>query len=337
MLTTPALGSRQTELVTNVPAALIGAIGGTDCRLALARFHEGEPHLTYFASYKCASFATFGALVDLYLASIAWQDVVAAAVVAVTEPMQQGKVTSTKMAWRVSESDLRVRGASHAKVINNYTGLALSVSHLREADTVSIGPNMSAVPNECVAVIGAGAGLGVGTVARGSAALTTDGGKISLSAQDDLDMAIWRILRELFGYVSAERVLSGPGLMNVYRAMCQIHGWPVEACAWEGVVDRADAGDSRCQQVMDRFCAIYGSVAGDIALKYRARGGVFLGGDIAQTIAKHLQRGSFRARFESKGRFCDDLARIPTKIITRHDAALIGAAALAATIMGTAT
>ena len=236
------------------------------------------------------------------------------------------------MRWRISEADLRDPSVHKVKLINDYTALALAVDHLGEDDVIPIGPPKLRQEQDTAAVLGAGTGFGVGAVARGiggSAVIATEGGHISFAPVDDIEVAILRILTQRYGRVSIERLLSGPGLVNLRAALAQIEGIALDPVASEDIVRAADEGDALSERALQQFCAIYGSVAGDIALVYGARGGVFLGGGIAPAIAPRLQASAFRARFEAKGRFEAYLSAIPTCIVTNTHAALLGAASLA--------
>ena len=232
----------------------------------------------------------------------------------------------------MSEAELRDRGVRKVRLINDYTALALAVDHLREEDVIPIGPPGLRQGHDTVAVVGAGTGFGVGAVARGiggSAVIATEGGHISFAPVDEIEVAILRILTRRYGRVSIERLLSGPGLVNLRAALAEIEGGAPDPIASEDIVRAADEGDGLSARALQQFCAIYGSVAGDIALVYGARGGVFLGGGIAPAIASRLQSSAFRARFEAKGRFQAYLSAIPACIIANPHAALLGGASLA--------
>ena len=311
---------------------LVGDVGGTNCRLSLASASGGRLRLDRPKRYKCADFADAQAAIAHYLGSVGWSAPLGAAVIAVAGPVNDGVVQSTNMRWRMSEAQLRDQGARKVKLVNDYTALALAVDHLGEDDVIPIGPPALLQVHDTVAVVGAGTGFGVGAVARGiggSAVIATEGGHISFAPVDDIEVAILRILTQRYGRVSIERLLSGPGLVNLRAALAQIEGARLDPIASEDIVRAAEEGDGLSERALERFCAIYGSVAGDIALVYGARGGVFLGGGIAPAIARRLQASAFRARFEAKGRFQAYLSAIPTCIIANTHAALLGAASLA--------
>jgi glucokinase len=316
--------------------ALVGDVGGTNCRLALAQCVDGQVSLTNPTRYKCADFASAEEAIDLYLTSMHWRPPIAA-VIAIAGPVSGGVVKSTNMPWRMSEAALQAYGVGKAKLINDYTALALSVDQLTEADLADIGPKLAGDLTQTVAVIGAGTGFGAGALARGvggPTAIATEGGHVSFAPVDEVEIEILRLLTRRFGRVSIERLLSGPGLANLRWALSEIEGRPLGDLPSEDIVCEAEAGDLLCQHALHRFCAIYGSVAGDVALIYGARGGVLLGGGIAPGIAKHLQNGAFRRRFEDKGRFSGYLAAIPTRMIMHAYAALLGSAVLASSLLG---
>ena len=122
-------------------------------------------------------------------------------------------------------------------------------------------------------------------------------------------------LRLRFGHVSAERALSGPGLVNLYRACAEIAGQDLADLTPPEVLLRAEQGDVLAKQAIELFCNFLGSVAGNLALTLGARGGVYIGGGVAPRLLKELRQSNFRARFEGKGRFADYLAAIPCFVI----------------------
>lgn len=314
---------------------LVGDVGGTNCRLAIARRRGEDIALAHLETLKCADFPTAESAIDSYLKSLGWTTQLGAAVIAIAGPISGGVVKSTNMHWRMSEAALKGHGAQQVQLINDYTALALSVEHLSPQDIRTIGPNVKGEPSESIAVLGAGTGFGAAALAKGigaSTAIATEGGHISFAPVDAVEIEILRVLARRFGRVSIERLLSGPGLENLRLALAEIEGRPAEDARSEDIVKAAEAGDALSLSALERFCAIYGSVAGDFALMYGARGGVYLGGGIAPGIAGHLERSGFRQRFEDKGRFAGYMAAIPTCIIMNTYAALVGAAFLASRI-----
>jgi glucokinase len=287
------------------PSFLVGDVGGTNCRLAVARVIDGELKPTQLRRYKCADFARAEDAIDAYLSALDWSAPLSAAVIAVAGPVVGGEVRSTNMHWRMSEAMLTGHGAQRVKLINDYTALALSIEHLAATDLAAVGPDIPGDPQATAAVIGAGTGFGCGALARGvggSVAIATEGGHIAFSPGDPLEIEILRILTNEFGRVSVERLLSGPGLVNLHRALAKIAGAGAEPLSSEEIVSAANGGPGLCRDAVERFCEIYGHVAGDVALIYGARAGVFLGGGIAPELKDYFQQGGFRRRFEANGR-----------------------------------
>ncbi|MES2033795.1 MAG: glucokinase, partial [Pseudomonadota bacterium] len=164
---------------------------------------------------------------------------------------------------------------------------------------------------------------------RGVSVAETEGGHVAFAPADDLEIEILRHLAGRFGRVSLERILSGPGLVNLRWALAQIRAVDIQPMEPADIVAAATRGeDALCVETLDRFCAIYGAAAGDFALAFGAAGGVYLGGGISPRILDVLRRRDFRARFEAKGRFSAYTGAISTQVILHPHAALLGAAAL---------
>lgn len=190
---------------------------------------------------------------------------------------------------------------------------------------------LGAAPQRHYAVLGPGTGLGVGRLMqRGSETIVieTEGGHVNFAPADACEIEILRVLLQKFSRVSAERLISGPGLVNLYSALCEIEGANAEhdtpTAITAAAVDTPDSLSGRC---VERFCAMFGSFAGDIVLAHGAWDGVYLAGGITPRLLPWFENGSFRARFESKGRFESLLRSIPVHAITHPHVGLLGAAA----------
>jgi glucokinase, proteobacterial type len=305
----------------------VGDIGGTNCRLAVADLTSGEPKISAPQSLPRANAATFEEVVDGYLKASGGPvpDVI---VVAVAGPIKDGEVKLTNGQWVVSEAALKTRGFKEAMLINDFAALAYAVEHLKGDDLVSIGGDQPGIPGETVGVVGAGTGLGVSALVRdkfSSSVMVTEGGHVAFAPVDDTEYAILDVLKQRYGRVSTERVLSGPGLANIHWALARLKGLDIAPLDPSEVSKRATAkADPLCERAFDVFLGIYGRFAGDIALAYGARGGVYLGGGIAPRFLKELNAGPFRRCFEEKGRFVPYVSPIPTKVIVHPYAALLG-------------
>jgi glucokinase len=317
-------------LSTIPKTCLVGDIGGTNVRLAVADLTSTPPTITTPKSLPRAGYPTFEGVVDQYIAECGGT-IPDAVVVAVAGPIKDGKVKLTNGQWVLDEMVLRGKGFAQARLINDYAALGYAVEHLSGKDLVSIGGEHAGIPGETVGVVGAGTGLGVSALVRdafSSAVMVTEGGHIAFAPVDETEFEILRVLFERFPRVSVERVLSGPGLANIHWALSRIGGAkdPVQL-APEEVTTCAVAGtDPVAVRALDVFCGIYGRFAGDMTLAFGARGGIYLGGGIAPKLLPQLNSGTFRRGFEEKGRFDSYVGIVPTKVIVHPYAALLGSA-----------
>ena len=161
-------------------------------------------------------------------------------------------------------------------------------------------------------------------------ALAGEGGHIGFSPEDAQEREIHAVLMRRFGRVSIERIVSGPGLVNLYAALCEIAATKSEFTDPHQIVAAAQTGQTVAREAVERFCAIFGAAAGDLALAFGARGGVLIAGGLSEAMTAFLRAGAFRARFEGKGRLAHLVRDIPTHMILRPDAALLGCARIAA-------
>ena len=309
---------------------LLGDVGGTNARFAWQS--EAGAALTSVVSHRCEDDASLLDSIQRYRHSQGLP-VPASAAIGMANPITGDAVQMTNHHWSFSiarlEQDL---GVQRLAVINDFTALALSLPTLRPADLHRIGSG-EAVPQAAQALLGPGTGLGVSGLLPGSGGhavpIAGEGGHVTLAPGDAHEAAVVDWLRERYGHPSAERALSGPGLVNLYQAAADISGQAPEALDAAAVVQRArDAAQpcQACRAAVELFCSFLGSVAGNLALTLGARGGVYVGGGIAPRLLPELARSRFRERFESKGRFRGYLAGIPTFVIQANESpALLGA------------
>jgi glucokinase len=214
-------------------------------------------------------------------------------------------------------------------VVNDFTALALSLPVLRPEDTrlVKPGTREETAP---MALIGPGTGLGVSAlvpVAGRWWALSTEGGHRDLAATDEREWQVCRVLQKRFGHVAAERVLSGPGLVNLYGVLCELAGITAEELRPRDVEHRArENPDGLEAEAVRLFSGWLGAVAGDLALTLGARGGVFLAGGMLPKMGTTFDEKRFRQGFLNKGRFRAYLEPIPVDLLLHKTAALLGAA-----------
>lgn len=258
---------------------------------------------------------------------------VSRAVFAVATPVTSDWVALTNSPWafsiRATRAALELEGLD---VINDFTAQAVAIPALRNDEREQIGGG-TPEPGHAIGVIGPGTGLGVGgllPVGDRWQPIPGEGGHASLAPQDSVEDAILAHLRQRFGHVSAERVLSGPGLVNLATALAAIEGVALEIADPLQVSERARRGECRfCSAALERFSAMLGAAAGDLALTLGARGGIYIGGGMCKRLDELFDRERFRAGFVAKGRLAPFLEPIPTYLVTRHDPGLLGAAVLA--------
>ncbi len=310
-----------------IPSALIADIGGTNARFALV-----DAHHQFYAEriLACADFSGLTAATEAYLAEVATPRPRQAAM-AVATPVTGDSVRFTNNTWSFSTEAARQElGLERLLILNDFTALALALPLLNPDERRAVGGGV-VVAEAPIGLLGAGTGLGVsGLVWSGTrwVPLQTEGGHVTFSASGEREWAINRILQRQFGHVSPERLLSGPGLVNLYTALAEVEGWSAENLLPADISNRGLAGNCQhCVEVLNLFCGALGAVAGNLALTLGARGGVYIGGGIVPRLGEFFDRSAFRARFEAKGRFSEYLSTIPTWVITAANPALRGVAA----------
>jgi glucokinase len=313
----------------STPLRLVGDIGGTNARFALAEPTSGRPRLSLFRSLSCEDHPSLEAAIAAYFAGQPSEPRPATAVIAVAGPVVDGALNFTNLGWRVSEAELaQTFGFRSATLINDYAALAFAAPALNDEDVHHIGPKFAGRADSTIAMIGAGTGFGASALVRdgrAEAVLTAEGGHIAYTPTNTLEAEIWRLLSLKFGRVSVERVLSGPGLVNLHLAMLELEGRKPACESPDSISRLAEAGDVLALRTVRLFCDIMGSVAGDFALAYGAQGGLCIAGGVAARLLGYLGKSDFRRRFESKGRFEGYLRAIPSMVVTQPYAALLGA------------
>ena len=306
---------------------LVADIGGTNARFALA--DPGTLDLTEIRQVRCADHPSLEAALTAYLGSLLKPPDLAS--IAVAAPVIGGRVSLTNSAWSFADDELcRKVGLKQIKVLNDFEALALSLPNLAASELHRIGGEPP-VEHAAKAVLGPGTGLGVaGLVWSGECwvALPGEGGHVTLGAGDAAQLALLERIRKGRDHLSAERLLSGPGLAALYQAVAASRGVTPDALQPNDVLLLGSSGEDKiAAEALDQFAAWLGRFAGDTALLLGARGGVYLGGGIAPKLVARLSAGTFRKCFEDKGRMSAYLARVPVYVITAEFATLKGAAA----------
>jgi len=309
--------------------ALLADIGGTHARFALA----GGTGFAEPVVMRCLDYEGPAEAAAAYLATHAAGQRPDRGAFAVASPISGDRIEMTNSPWRFSVEDTRAAlGLADLKVINDFTAAALAVPHLAPADRLTIGGG-HVVPDQPIGVLGPGTGLGVSALipaSNGWAALAGEGGHVTMAAATDREARILDWLRARFDHVSAERLLSGQGLVNLYQAISAIDGHQA-VFSTPDMISRAglDGSCAISRETVETFFAMLGTVAGNLALTLGARGGIYLAGGILPRMAEAFRRSGFRQRFEEHGRFQSYLAEIPTALIVHPLPAFLGLAALA--------
>ncbi len=306
---------------------LVGDVGGTNARFALV---DAQGHVRHPRIFACKEYPSLADIIAEYIETTAGRKRPPRAVIAVAGPVLGGEITFTNLDWLVSEGDLLAQFEFEAvALINDFAAQAMACPLLEGADLSALGPKLERA-HECpVVALGAGTGFGVAGLARserGDIAIATEGGHAGFSPADEIDVEIWRWMKAAYGRVSIERLLSGQGLYDIYRVLCALQDQLPSLQDERQVTTEGLVGDPVAGAALDRFAGILGSVAGDLALSFGARGGVYVSGGIAPRIADKLSKGAFRARFEDKGRLSDYVKAIPTYLVLHPYPAILGAA-----------
>lgn len=307
--------------------ALVGDIGGTNARFALVK--PGRVELEHIRTLPCAEFENLDGAFNAYLAEAGVRGVTRACL-AFACPVQGEQIRMTNNHWAFNRTAMQqTLGLDQFRLLNDFTAMALGMLHVQPHELIAIGDGES-LAGSARLVIGPGTGLGVSAlIPAGSewVPLATEGGHVSFAPTDELEVAVWRSLKDQFGRVSVERILCGQGLVNLYRAIAQYRSLPMPLSQPAEVLAAGLGGDTLAQEVLARFCRILGEQAGDAVLTVGGRGGVYLCGGILPRMADFLRCSAFREGFEAKGRFVDYMGKVPVWLCTAEYPGLLGAAA----------
>jgi glucokinase len=315
-------------MASSAEAVLLGDIGATNARFAC--LVEGA--LGPIKWIEVASHPTIGDAVEHFLQSEPRDAPVVRALLAVAGPVKGGRCTFTNCPWIIDGRDMQERFEFRSvQIVNDFEATALSLPRLAKHDLRSIGEGRG-WPGAPMVVLGPGSGLGVAGLVQNSAGhvvVPTEGGHATMAANSSREDAILNALRQRYGHVSAERVLSGPGIENLYEVIAALDGAaaPLSNAA-QITVAALNGACPISLEALDMFCAMLGAFAGNLALTYGARGGVYIAGGIAPRILDFLTNSEFRRRFEQKGRFAAYLEAIPTQVIVHPAATFLGLTAL---------
>ena len=310
---------------------LVGDIGGTNARFALA--NHTHPGFRKVLELKCADFETPADAIRHYLSAVG-ANAPDAVCLAAAGPIVDDIIDVTNNHWRVdAESLAQEFDVDAMRLVNDFEAIAYSIPFMSAEERHAIGgpPGVSLANRSFnVAILGPGTGLGVaGLIGRGGALVpvTGEGGHVGFAPESSLQSQVIEVLRRRFERVSAERLVAGSGIVNLYAALAEIRGEQVGDTDAAGIFAAARDGSSALAQETTRlFFELLGQVAGDLALTLGASDGVYVAGGIAKRYPDMLMDGHFREAFESKGRHRHIMERIPTYLITHEQPGLLGAA-----------
>jgi glucokinase len=309
---------------------LLGDIGATNARFCLLSNGTLGP----VANFEVARYPHFADVVADFLKMHRDQMPVSDALLAVAGPVEDGRCKLTNCPWIIDADELRGKfRLAKVRVINDFAATACSLPSLAADDLYALGGGR-AVAGAPMAVLGPGTGLGVAGLvfgAREPVVIAGEGGHATIAGACDREDAVMAHLRGRFGHVSAERMISGAGLENLYQAIAALERSEAPLCDAAEITRAAlDGSCGTAVAALQMFCALLGSFAGNVALMFGARGGVFIAGGIAPKILPFLARSQFRRRFEDKGRLRPYLEAIPSNVILHSAAAFVGLKSLAA-------
>jgi glucokinase len=295
---------------------LMADIGATHTRCALIDDQGKEVAPEVFDN---VDFTGLVGILTVYLDHRRSSDRPKRAALAVAAPILGDEVKMINIDWHFSQTELKTQlGLQRLTVCNDFAAIAWGLPHLAATDLTQIGggtPRLRAT----MATLGPGSGIGVAALVPAAdswTVMTGEGGHVSLPAYTSEEQDVIALLRERFGHCSAERVLSGQGLVNLYVALAELAGRGKPTVTPADVTRLASQREPLARKTLQMFFAMLGTVAGDLALTTGALGGVYIAGGIVPRLLDVITQSEFRSRFETKGRYRDYMAGIPTYVVT---------------------
>jgi glucokinase len=307
---------------------LLADIGATFARFCI----EAVPgQFEHVAVLTCADHAGFTQIVQAYLDTLPGP-LPRHGAVAIANPIEGDSVRMTNRDWAFSIRDAQSRLNLHTLlVVNNFTALAMALPRVPAGARRQVGPG-TPQPNGVIGLLGPGTGLGVsGLIPHGDrwVTLATEGGHVNFAPSDARELRVLQFAWKTMPRVSAERLLSGPGMELIHQALTDGQpGAKPGPSAAQIVAGALQDGDAACLETVACFCGMLGSMASDLALTLGASGGIYVGGGIVPRLGELFDRSNFRERFEAKGRLSGFVARIPTYVLTAENLAFLGVSTL---------
>jgi glucokinase len=309
---------------------LLADIGGTNARFAL---EHAPGAIAAMQTLACAAYPRFEDAAHAYLDGIGVA--VRHAVIAIANPVNGDAIRMTNHDWAFSIAAARRElNLTTLLAVNDFSALAMALPTLKNSEVLKVGAGQ-AKAGGAIGLVGAGTGLGVSGLVPAAGqwvALQSEGGHVAFSPSDPREVSVLQYCWRRYEHVSAERIVSGPGIALIREALAASRGIDVDlSLSTSTIVERGLAGgDALCHETLDCFSGMLGTVAANLAVTLGATGGVYIGGGVVPRLGAYFAASPFRQRFESKGRFSAFTAQIPTMLITAPYPALAGAAALLA-------
>ena len=303
---------------------LIGDIGATNSRLALL---DETGQIQAPETFANAEFEDLETLLTHYLDRRRGSDRPSRAALAVAAPILSDHVEMTNLQWSFSQIGLQVAlKLRRLHILNDFEALAWGLMTVGDEMRVRIGGGQAA-KRAAIGVLGPGSGLGVGGLLPcqdGWTAISGEGGHVTLAASSREEVEIIEQIQEQYSHCSAERVLSGPGLVNLYHALSAQVGRGIAQIEPDDVTALALKREPLAERALGMFFAFLGTVASDLAVTLGARGGVYIAGGIVPRVVEQIKASGFRERFEAKGRYRSYVRAIPTFVLTEPTPAFRG-------------
>jgi glucokinase len=305
---------------------LLADIGATHARFALQTAPGAYRSVRVL---KCDDFDGIVALLRFYLSEHSEVRLNHAAL-ALANPVDGDYVRMTNRPWAFSTDAVRRElGLATLLIVNDFTALAMAIPGLKPENLMQVGPGKP-VPGAVLGVLGPGTGLGVSggiPTVDGFVTLGSEGGHVNFAPSDEREFAILQTAWREWTHVSNERLISGPGMEIILRALAERNGIDAPARDSAAIIAAAmDDQDPLCLEVLECFCGMLGGAAANLAVTLGAFGGIFIGGGIVPRLGEWFRSSPFRARFEAKGRFSGYIAEIPTYVISTPHVAFDGVA-----------
>lgn len=310
---------------------LVADIGGTNARFALVTGKaDNNFKIDNIAILNTAHYPDFESALRTYLEKIGGITPTAACI-AIAGPVTNDRIKMTNLKWTFSCREIaREFGLNQFIAINDFAAVASACGQLTDEHLHVIKPGQAAEEGTR-AVFGPGTGLGVAGLVRHAQQwipVPCEGGHVNLAPSDDFEAEVVKAGIRTHGHLSAETFVSGPGLINLYRAICSVRGTAVDASKPSDITERAlKQSDPICVETLNTFCAFAGAFAGNLALTYGAKGGVYIAGGIFPRFIDFLLASPFASHFCNKGVMSHFLETIPVYLIRHPETAFVGAAA----------